>query len=1166
MRGILHFRGAVYALFLLCLMGHSFAQPLSGILPKNGANIHTFTVNYQWNSAPNALNYRVMVASNNTFTSNYSESPITNLTTWNTFVATQGTYYWRIKAYTANDSILSPTYSFSYFTPGSLNATSLWLKADAGVTPDATNKVQQWADLSANGYVLSQNLAAKRPTVVNNAINGFPSLGFSGAQVLSGGDILDLGFNSRAMFVVGKMAASNQTLLAKSKAANATFRYGLIKDGNATAFLFQSDNNTSNYSNFNTTTYALYQALVNRTTAKNHLVVNNASLGVSSFNSNLLFESNFRFLVGAYNNANDDGELLFLNGNICEIVFADTNDSLDIQKINNYLKYKYTPALNLGADLTINNGFCPQTLNAGAGFTNYLWSTGATTASIAVNQTGSYWVSANDAFGYTWSDTVYVKFPTINPPSSTSLCANSSLIWNTGLGAGYTHVWNTGASTNSITISQAGTYSLTVTGSGGCPSPLQQYVISLDPYPITAFLGADTSLCIGNSIYLQIGAAETVSYLWNNGQTGETFSITSPGTYAISLLSTNMNGCIAEDTINVTVNGTAPSNNVTLPQSQCTNALIQFSNQASVPLPALISSQVWTFSNGLQLNGNTIQALFSTSGLIQGTLHVTANNNCSSTDTFSFVVHTPPDLLIQHQDSCTNAWISFQATDVSGNPIHAYAWDYFGGLIDTTALPTHMFTQAGTNQIQLIAQNTYGCSDTASYSFTVYAAPTANFSVNNSCELSTFTPINTSVAGDSSGIQSVLWDFGNNTIDSSYTPSYAYSSEGSYLMSLICYAGNGCTDTSSHVVEVHPIPDLSWNLTPSCLANPTSFTSTSTISSGTIDSTSWLVNLQYPIEGIQGQYTFTTLGIQFLHLIAMSDLGCHVDTLIEVFVNPGLSSDFVYEPEICVAGDQLTLTSNATGSSSLQWVINGISLEDSTSLNYLIPDSLTGGELSVYSITNNLFGCSDTTLTVIPINEPLLELVLNQVYLGSQNSQSIIGCSMQNAGTVSIVGGILTLSVSGIPRLSGTLNDTILPGDSYYYIFENSPNLAGLSQNNMVDFLCVNADLTGFHFMEEQQLSNNYSCLLIEDGTFSLGELSPNPVTNQSEFPLILTETAPVTVEVFDVLGNLCKRSENTLEVGTHVLSVFMNDKAAGVYFLRVSVGAEYKISQFIKI
>jgi hypothetical protein len=295
-------------------------------------------------------------------------------------------------------------------------------------------------------------------------------------------------------------------------------------------------------------------------------------------------------------------------------------------------------------------------------------------------------------------------------------------------------------------------------------------------------------------------------------------------------------------------------------------------------------------------------------------------------------------------------------------------------------------------------------------------------------------------------------------------------------------------------------------------------------------------------------------------------MGCQADTLIQVNVNPGLSSSFDYEPAICIAGDELTLSSTANGSNTIDWVINGVSYEDTISLNYLIPDSLIGGDLFIYSITSNLYGCSDTTLKVISINEPLLELALNQVYLGSQNSQSIIGCSLQNEGTVSILGGILTLSVSGVPRLSGTLNDTILPGDSYYYIFENSPNLAGLSQNNMVDFVCVSANLTGFHFMEELDLSNNYACLLIEEGTFSLGELSPNPVTNQSDFPLILTEKTPVTVEVIDVLGNLCTRSENTLEAGTHILSVLMNDKAAGIYFLRVRVGSEHKILQFIKI
>lgn len=1155
-------------IILICSsgVGSFFAQPLSGISPKNQSNLNSFNVSFQWNSAPNALNYRVEFASNSTFTSNYSQSPLINITSWSSFVPTQGTYYWRVKGYTANDSTCSPTYTFTYFTPSTLNSTSLWLKADAGVTPDASNKVQQWTDLSANGYIMSQNVAAKRPTVVNNAVNGYPSIGFSGGQVLSGGDILDLGFNSRAMFIIGKMAATNQSLIAKSKAANATFRYGIIKDAANTAFLFHSDNNTSNYSVFNTTNYALYNGFVNRSTAKNHLDVNNSSLGVSSFNSNLLFESNFRFLIGAYNNATDDGELLFLNGNICEIIFADTNDSLEIQKIKNYLKFKYTPVFNLGGDLNINNSFCPQTITAPAGFTNYQWSTGATTASISVNQTGTYWVSANDAFGFKWTDTLFVQFPTISPPPSTAICYNGAIQWNTGLGAGFTHQWNTGSTASQLSITQGGIYSVQVTGAGGCPSVLQQYTFSIDTYPLTASLGNDTSLCIGNDVSLQQGAPQTVSYTWNNGTTGSTFPITSGGLAIISLTSTNLNGCIAQDTITVSVNGTAPSINLSLPQIHCSNSLFQGTNQSSVPLPATITSQLWSFSNGIQLTGSMVQAPFTMPGLIHGSIEVTASDNCTSIDTFSFFVQAPPLLDIQHSGSCSNELIFFQASDLSGNSLSTYAWDYLGGFIDTDSIGSHTFSQPGLNQISLVANNTFGCADTAQYSFNVLAAPSSIFTINNSCEETLIYPLNSSIGNDTTGIQSVLWDFGGTGNSTTFNPPYEFNEEGTYAVTLICIAGNGCSDTSNQSVTIHPMPELNWDISPACKDNATAFSSLSTISSGSIDSTFWLVNLQHPFSGIEGQFTFTTLGIQFLTLSAVSNLGCQADTLIQVNVNPGLSSSFIYEPAICTAGDELVFNSTATGVNQINWIINGHSYLDTAIVHYSIPDSLTGEFLTIYGITNNLYGCTDTTYTTILVNEAILDIEVKQLYLGSQSNQSIVGCELHNIGTVPINGGQLTLSVSGAPSFSGFLQDTINPGNSLYYVFENSPMLDGLSQNNMEDFICVEADLSTMHSVQEATITNNRSCLLIEDGTFSVGPIAPNPIENIGEFTIILTESTTVSIEIFDAVGKRYMHSTQSYTEGAHFLTIEMKDWSAGTYFLEVRSGNQFKISQFIKI
>jgi hypothetical protein len=210
------------------------------------------------------------------------------------------------------------------------------------------------------------------------------------------------------------------------------------------------------------------------------------------------------------------------------------------------------PQPNLGNDVsTCSNSY---TLNAGAGYSSYQWSTGATWQSITATQSGTYTVTVTDASGCTATDAVYVSLGSninLNLGNDVSTCSNS---YSINAGAGYSsYQWSTGATTAAITVTQSGNYSVTVTNASGCTATDIVYV-GLGSGGTNLNLGNDTSTC-ANSYTINAGAAN--GYQWSTGANSSAITVTQSGTYTVTV--TYSGGCTATDAINVTL-GTGGAN------------------------------------------------------------------------------------------------------------------------------------------------------------------------------------------------------------------------------------------------------------------------------------------------------------------------------------------------------------------------------------------------------------------------------------------------------------------------------------------------------------------------------------------------------------------------------------------------------------------------------
>ena len=610
------------------------------------------------------------------------------------------------------------------------------------------------------------------------------------------------------------------------------------------------------------------------------------------------------------------------------------------------------------------------TLTATGGL-NYVWSNGSNAQVNTISIPGTYSVTVTNSNNCTTVASVVVTMnerPTGSILGNRTFCANSQTVL-TAMG-GTNYIWNDGSSNQSINVTTAGTYTVTVSNQNGCTSSV---TATTTAYAVpTPSITGNNEFCQGLSVNLI--ASGGVSYQWSTGATSTYINVTQTGTYVVT--ATDSRGCSAEATKTViahplpsitisgdtnictggssflvaNVNGGTSyvwSNSQTTPfinvapttttnytviatnVNGCSNSATVRVNVRPYPTPTIIGNSSFCSGDTIQLtaqggatylwnNNATSQSILVTEGGTY-TVTVTSAYGCSSTISKTIVKNNLPIPVITGNGTICDG----QNGTLTASGGVSYSW--------SNNVSTAVIHPSGAGTYTVTVTDGNGCSAAVSTEITVNQPPIVSiigdttFCIGNSIILA------------ANGTEGVTYVWSNNSLGNSISvnSSGIYSVTATHL--------NGCTAIASKSISALSLPNIniSGTLNP-CLGKGTTLTASGGVTyvwgNGTIGN-SITVN----------PTTSTTYAVT-----ATGSNGCISSHSVLVSPMPSPSVTITGGAPIC-QGETAIIT--ASGGNSFLW---------STGMNGATISATVSGTYTV-TVTNSI-GCTATSSVSLVVN------------------------------------------------------------------------------------------------------------------------------------------------------------------------------------------------------
>jgi hypothetical protein len=368
---------------------------------------------------------------------------------------------------------------------------------------------------------------------------------------------------------------------------------------------------------------------------------------------------------------------------------------------------------------------------------------------------------------------------------SLSVCQGSSSTLSAP--AGFTYLWSNGATTQTINVSAAGSYTVTITDGLGC-SNSSTVAVAVNTRPTVTVSGTAT-VCAGQSVTLTaVGGA---TYLWNTGVTTNTLTVTPSANTTYSVIGTNVAGCSDTATFSVAVDA-IPTMSGT---PTITNAGCGLSNGSITGVTVVGTGLTYNWTNSANVSVGTTADL---SNVPAGVYNLTATKatGCSAAfGPYSISNPTAPAAAtVTVVDSVLCAGETIQMTAASSATGATFTWSgpNFTGSGATVTIPNATAANAGVYSVTVTAN---GCTSSSSSKSVV---------VNNLPAVTVLTFTDTTCVNYSSvtlaGAPAGGTFSGSGVNGASFDP--AVAGVGTHVVTYAYTDANGCSNTATTSIVV----------------------------------------------------------------------------------------------------------------------------------------------------------------------------------------------------------------------------------------------------------------------------------------------------------------------------------------------------------------------------